>query len=260
MTGDHEDTEPASARLVFVGGLHRSGTTLLADLLAAHPDVSALAHTDAWHDEGQFLQDVFPTADACGGPGHFAFGAGAHLTEDDAAHPAELRRRLLESWMPYWDLDRRLLVEKSPPNLLRFRYLQAVFPDACFVAIVRNPIAVSYATQPWANASITELIEHWLYAHEQFEQDRAHLRRLAFVRYEDLVRDVGGTLGGITERLGLARYVPTIEIKTDANTRYLRRWRHSRVARVHPRVVVHRARFARRLRRLDYGYRLGGSS
>ena len=42
-------------RLVFIGGLHRSGTTPLADALAQHPDISGLSGTGAPHDEGQHL-------------------------------------------------------------------------------------------------------------------------------------------------------------------------------------------------------------
>jgi hypothetical protein len=49
-------------RLVFVGGLHRSGTTLLGRLIAQHPDVSGFAETGVPADEGQHLLSVYPTA------------------------------------------------------------------------------------------------------------------------------------------------------------------------------------------------------
>ena len=47
-------------RLVFLAGLHRSGTTLLARLLAAHPEVSAFSDTGVSADEGQHLQTRLP--------------------------------------------------------------------------------------------------------------------------------------------------------------------------------------------------------
>jgi N-acetyl-gamma-glutamylphosphate reductase len=59
-------------KLVFLAGLHRSGTTLLARLLAAHPEVSGFAVTAVPADEGQHLQDVYPSASVYGGPGRSA--------------------------------------------------------------------------------------------------------------------------------------------------------------------------------------------
>lgn len=243
-------------RLVFVGGLHRSGTTLLADVLAQHPRASGLAETGVPHDEGQHLQDVFPTARDAGGPGRFAFDPGAHLTEDAlvGTDPDDARDRLLAAWAPYWDLDKPVLVEKSPPNLLRFRYLQALFPDAAFVAVVRHPVAVAYATEGWSKTGTDALLEHWLHAHEVFEQDRPHLRQLFFVRYEDFVGDVDATLAQLDAFLGLAPHGTSTTVRADTNRRYLRRWRHSRVIPASFRIARHARRFEARLRALGYGY------
>jgi hypothetical protein len=36
------DETRAERRIVFVGGLHRSGTTLIADLLARHPAIGGM--------------------------------------------------------------------------------------------------------------------------------------------------------------------------------------------------------------------------
>lgn len=241
---------------IFVGGLHRSGTTLLADMIGAHSDVAPLRDTGAFHDEGQFLQDVMPTASQCGGPGRFGRGTRAHLTEADVVDRDDERERLLAAWSPYWDARRRFVVEKSPPNLLRFRYLQTVFPEAWCVAVVRQPVAVSYATQPWAKGdAVGRLLDHWLLAHERFEADRPSIRRLLVVRYEDLVRDVPGTLATIDAAMGLDAHAPAVEVRTDTNDRYLRRWRYLRGPLRNPRLVE-KARYARRLDRLGYGYRL----
>ena len=87
-------------RLVFVGGLHRSGTTPLARCLAAHRQISGFANTGAEEDEGQHLQTVYPPARAHGGPGRFALSAAAHLTETSPLLTPEAATILLQQWTP----------------------------------------------------------------------------------------------------------------------------------------------------------------
>ena len=66
-------------RIIFVGGLHRSGTSILARSIAAHPSISAFSNTGVPEDEGQHLQTVFQPAYAYGSPGTFAFNPEARL-------------------------------------------------------------------------------------------------------------------------------------------------------------------------------------
>ena len=192
-----------------------------------------------------------------GGPGRFAFHPNAHLTEASELVAARARERLLEAWTPYWDLTRRVLVEKSPPNLLRFRLLQALFPGSSLVAIVRHPVAVAQATRPWSSTSLGSLYRHWLTAHSIFEADRPHLERLLFLRYEDVVADPSAALADIDAFVGLERHDVSQRVRSDTNARYLRRWHHSRLVPSSLRVAPYRLRFEARIRQLGYGYSLG---
>jgi hypothetical protein len=115
-------------------------------LLAEHPLTSGFASTGVPADEGQHLQSVYPTAKVYGGPGKFGFAAEAHLTEASALVSRESAERLFAEWAPHWDAERPILVEKSPPNLIRFRFLQALLAAAAFVAVLRHPLAVAYAS------------------------------------------------------------------------------------------------------------------
>jgi hypothetical protein len=211
-------------RIVFVGGLHRSGTTLLARLLGEHPEVSGLENTGVWEDEGQHLQDAYPTAKQLGGPGRFAFHPDAGLDADSSLVGGDTRDRLLAAWEPFWDLDRGVLVEKSPPNLLRMRFLQALFPGAQFVAVLRHPLAVSYATQKWSRTPLSSLLRHWVVAHERFRGDIGHLSCVRIVRYEDLVAAPAAVVGQLFEWLRLPPGPAQSSVKGGINERYLARF------------------------------------
>lgn len=212
-------------RLVFIGGLHRSGTTLLARCLGEHPLVSGFEATGVPADEGQHLQSVYPTARAHGGPGRFAFDEAAHLTESSPLVGPENARRLEEAWAPHWDLGRPVLVEKSPPNLVRTRFLQALFPEASFIVITRHPVAVALATQKWAKAPPASLIRHWIAAHRTFEADRPRLRRVTVVAYEHLVARTQECVAGIQAFLELETRPVSLDIRSDGNEPYFERWR-----------------------------------
>jgi hypothetical protein len=227
---------------VFVGGLHRSGTTLLARAIAKHDEVSGFRKTEALANEGQFLQSVYPIAREFGGTGRFGFDERSHMTEDSPLATEANRDKLLAEWSQYWNLERRVLVEKSPPNLLKLRFLQALFPEASFVVIMRHPIAVSYATQKWSETSLEALLEHWLVCHDIFLEDAPHVRRLALVRYEDFVADPAGVVARIQERLGLAPSGAAFKARTGINDDYFKRWS----ARLRPRQRRQHGEVARR--------------
>src|SRR5215469_17350154 len=68
-------------KYVFVCGMPRSGTTILAREIARLANCTGFENTGAIMDEGQYLQDVYLTEWACGGAGRFGFAPEAHLTE-----------------------------------------------------------------------------------------------------------------------------------------------------------------------------------
>ena len=239
---------------VFVGGLHRSGTTLLARAIAKHDEISGFRKTEALANEGQFLQSVYPIAREFGGTGRFGFDERSHMTEDSPLATDANRDKLVSEWGRYWNLQQPVLVEKSPPNLLKLRFLQALFEDANFVVIMRHPIAVSYATQKWSETSLESLLEHWLVCHDIFLEDAPHIERLALVRYEDLVADPAGVVGRVQERLGLAPSGAAFKARSGINDEYFKRWS----ARLRPRQRRQHMELARQYeeRANRFGYSL----
>lgn len=237
---------------VFVGGLHRSGTSLLFQCLRQHPLVSAFQDTGVPEDEGQHLQTVYRPASKLGGPGRFGFSPHVHLTEDSKLVSEANRLKLLDQWRPHWDMSKKVLLEKTPQNLVQTRFLQAMFPEARFVIVQRHPIAVSLATRRWSRTSLYSLIEHWLRCHEVFEADRPHLDRVLVVTYEELVRRPEATLRQVFDFLSVDPLPPSLQVK-NANEKYDRAWNAARTG-ILSRHYIHRlcGRFERRVRRFGY--------
>ncbi len=224
------ESDPETRRVLFICGLHRSGTSLLHEILAEHPDVSAFRNTGVPKDEGQHLQTVYKAAKSFGGPGRFGFDPNSYLDETSPLCTPANRKKLWTEWARHWDTSKAVLVEKSPPNLVRTRFLQWNFPRASFVVVLRDPRVVALATAKWApGASPDALFEHWFVCHDKFERDRRALRRVLLVRYEDLVSDVFTTAGQLFEFAGLAPHRPTTPTLNGLNERYLKLWAQSRL-------------------------------
>jgi hypothetical protein len=210
--------------VVFVAGLHRSGTSILYQQLRDHPVVSGFADTGVPEDEGQHLQSVFANAQSFGGPGRFAFDPAARLTEADAAAlPSARYDLLLRQWGAHWDTSRPVLLEKSPPTLIRSRFFQTLFPASRFVFIVRHPLAVAYATLKWSKTTVAEAVCHWSVAHAVMCHDLARLRHVMVLRYEDYATDPEGAQLRIDAFLDLPPHRSAKEM-ADRNARYFALW------------------------------------
>lgn len=200
---------------------------MLHRLLRAHPAISGFTNTGAGEDEGQHLQNVYPRTSTYGGPGRFAFDERAHFTESSNIVSPIARATLLKDWSRYWDLSRPVLIEKSPTNLIRARFLQALFPGAKFIFIVRHPIPVSHSTQKflhniqkWTGQSESELIRHWLVAHDIFLNDLAYVQCWAWFRYEDLITKPQITLKALFDFLGLPSIFPAEPVMGNIGIRH----------------------------------------
>ncbi len=78
-----------------------------------------------------------------------------------------------------------LWIEKSPPHIFFQPAIRAMFPEARFVYLVRDPRAVigSLKTMPWSTSRVYTLARSWQRALELCSDGGPH----QFLKYEDLV-------------------------------------------------------------------------
>ncbi|MGE5134183.1 MAG: sulfotransferase family protein [Gemmatimonadota bacterium] len=125
---------------VFIIGCGRSGTTLLGEIFATHPQVSY--RYEPYHRWAA----IDPVTDFLQ-----LYSRGGHhcLLDAGSATPAARRRfRRLMTAPPGFTL-----VEKSPINALRIGYLDALAPDACFLHIVRDGADVARSISKMASVT-----------------------------------------------------------------------------------------------------------
>lgn len=115
-----------STPLCFVTGCGRSGTTLLGQLLALHPDIIYLNEPRPFWIAIALRTDIW-------GYCHALPTSSLIMAEPDADEVARFQA-LFEKV----SRSKRMLVEKTPENVFRLRWLHGLGPQAKLIHIVRN--------------------------------------------------------------------------------------------------------------------------
>ncbi len=256
ITGSVEGADKVAHTFIFIGGLHRSGTTPLFKILREHSQISGFRDTGVPMDEGQHLQSVYPSDNMYGGPGQFGFNRAAHLTEGSPLATEQNREKLLADWTRYWDTSKPFLLEKSPPNLIRTRFLQTLFPHSKFIIIQRHPVAVTLATMKWSRSSFWLLLKHWVTCHQFWHEDRQFIKDYLELTYEDLINDPSSQMGRIYSFLGIdPPEKPTHGINPFLNQQYFHVWQSLKRERlIRPYIKLMERVFEDRIRRFGYSF------
>lgn len=153
-------------RPIFIIGSHRSGTTVLYDSLAKHPEVAYFTNSTALLPEipilnqrlgelmglddvvlERFFKDGVNYSYKSPSEGiriweHYTEDAEDHCLDETHADPdmeAYLKKTIIKH-LKYFNKPRFL--NKNPDNSVRLRYLHKLFPDAFFIHIIRDARAV----------------------------------------------------------------------------------------------------------------------
>ena len=214
-------------KLIFICGLHRSGTSYLQCTLGSSPRISMHTRTSVPENEGQHIQHVYKPARAYGGVGAFANNPEYHYTNTSSLLTKKNNAKLLSEWGRYWDLTKPILLEKSPPNLIHTRYLQELVAQPYFIVIIRHPLVVAKASLKMNAQSLELHIKHWLIAHGIFYYDKRFLRNCKVIHYRELARP--GIINDIATFLNEDTRALCISTETFVNSdmKYLERPTHN---------------------------------
>lgn len=204
---------------VFLLGFPRSGTTLLEQLLAAHPQVRAL-------EEEPLLASAYSAflADDA------ACASLAELRQEEAAAWTEHYWRSVQSRVP--DVSGKVFVDKQPAGTLNLPVIARLFPGAKILFAIRDPrdVVLSCFRQSFQMNAMTYAFTDLLETADCYDacMTFAELARerlplaWADVRHEDLIEDVEGELDRILGHLGLCRHERMIDVAATANARPIR--------------------------------------
>jgi tetratricopeptide (TPR) repeat protein len=199
-----EDLPPL--RVALLTGFPRSGTTLLEQVLDAHPDLVS-------SEERDFVaRELFPTL------GHGLANDAPVQDVLDRASPARLlveRRRYLDAmqWMLGQPIGDRVHLDKNPAYNLVLPIMLRIFPETRLIVALRdprdvviscylrylplNPVSVRFLTLERTAQRYALDMQAWLKFRDMVQTPWCE------VRYEDAVADLGKQARRMLDTLGL---------------------------------------------------------
>jgi hypothetical protein len=138
---------PSAVRfpLAFITGCGRSGTTILGQILAKHPEVRYL------NDRFDLWVDVLPVTDIWG-QGEGGSPARVALSALDARALDEEARHRFAARLEAQRQGRTVLIEKLAINNFRLGFILELCPGAALINIVRHGVEVARSIQHKAQA------------------------------------------------------------------------------------------------------------
>jgi tetratricopeptide (TPR) repeat protein len=182
------DPLPIDLELIFIFGMPRSGTSLIEQILASHPQVTGLGE--------------LPIAGECESL-YMRQRNQAGLRGPIDAHDSRERELLEEVRERYLDMlfEREIptacVIDKQPANFSRLGFLRLLFPEAIFIHTRRDPIATCWSLftanfalhNPYYNS-----LEHLAHYYRCYQRLMRHWEsvvgpQIEEIHYEALVSD-----------------------------------------------------------------------
>jgi hypothetical protein len=97
--------------------------------------------------------------------------------------------KIKEVWDGYWDQEKPLLVEKSPPNLIRADDIVKHFQPVYFIIMVRNPYALCEGLHRRNKWDAVKAAKFSIRCLRKQAENAKNLQNAICIRYEELVED-----------------------------------------------------------------------
>jgi hypothetical protein len=91
-----------------------------------------------------------------------------------------------QEWRKYWDITKPVLLEKSPPNLVRAKQIEKFFEPSYFIILIRNPYAQCEGLMRRKGVSAKAAAELVIGRMKLQQANLISLQNLMLLRYEDL--------------------------------------------------------------------------
>lgn len=195
--GSNPKSEVGSTRPVFILGMPRSGTSLLEQVLASHPEISGGGELDALPE----TIAAYVSAD-----GRMV----GVLDKIEASTISDMARRYLNA-LKEVDPDSRFVTDKLPMNFQFVGLIRQMFPEALIINIERAPMDVCWSifVQKFSHdlGYDTDLADIGHY-YRQYDRLMRFWRdwdpSVLHIQYEALVEDMEACILPVLARLDLA--------------------------------------------------------
>lgn len=212
-----DDAPSAACSPVFIVAFPRSGTTLLEQMLDAHPDLRTM-------DEQRFLLDAQECLQALGVD---------YPTRLAAATPEQLAQAREVYWAHVAQTVKlapgQRLLDKNPLNMLRLPVIRRLWPNAPVLLAIRHPFDVITSNYfqhyrapdfarlcrdlPTLAAGYAQIFDHW------YRQEAVLKPRVLEVVYEDFVADFAANARRIADFCGLSWHDAMLDPAQHARSR-----------------------------------------
>ncbi len=188
---------PNPMKWVFIVGCYNSGTTLLHEILASNERIGSMP----W--EGQFYQDQLPIPAHYGLSRLWALEPERFILSGNEKTDIDLDKLKRQWGGAFNDLSRDILIEKTPINAGRMKWLQKNFDNAYFIAIVRDGYAVSEGIRRKQGHSLADAAKQWCVSNRIMLDDLKEISNKLIITYEELSDDSNKTINKIAKFIGI---------------------------------------------------------